>query len=62
MAGITDCQIPQIKSGNLMARPGDGFLTVRRPLISGVLDRADAGQVIFPYAAVHVNFTVTTAA
>jgi predicted transcriptional regulator len=35
---------------------------VQALLNAGVLDRTDGGQVIFPYDAVHVDFTVTTAA
>jgi predicted transcriptional regulator len=31
-------------------------------LKAGVLDRAESGRVIFPYDAVHVDFTVTKAA
>jgi predicted transcriptional regulator len=35
---------------------------VQALLNAGVLNRTDAGHVIFPYEAVHVDFTVTQAA
>lgn len=35
---------------------------VRALLNAGMLDRTEAGHVIFPYDAVHVDFTVTKAA
>jgi predicted transcriptional regulator len=35
---------------------------VRALVIAGVLDRADSGRVIFPYDAVHVDFTLRKAA
>ena len=35
---------------------------VRALLVAGVLDRADSGRVIFPYDAVHVDFTLKAAA
>jgi predicted transcriptional regulator len=35
---------------------------VQALLNAGVLNRTDAGRVIFPYEAVHVDFTVTQAA
>ncbi len=35
---------------------------VQALLNAGVLDRTEAGRVIFPYDAVHVDFMVTTAA
>ncbi len=31
-------------------------------LKAGILDRTESGRVIFPYDAVHVDFTLTTAA
>ncbi len=31
---------------------------VQALLVAGVLDRADSGRVIFPYDAVHVDFTL----
>lgn len=35
---------------------------VQALLVGGVLDRADSGRVIFPYDAVHVDFTLSKAA
>ena len=35
---------------------------IRAMLDAGVLDRTDDGRVIFPYDAVHVDFTLTKAA
>ena len=35
---------------------------IRALLDAGVLDRTDDGRVIFPYDAVHVDFTLTKAA
>ena len=35
---------------------------VQALLVAGVLDRADSGRVIFPYDAVHVDFTLHKAA
>lgn len=35
---------------------------VRALLVAGVLDRADSGRVVFPYDAVHVDFTLRKAA
>ncbi|WP_438852452.1 HVO_A0114 family putative DNA-binding protein [Brevundimonas nasdae] len=35
---------------------------VQALLIGGVLDRADSGRVVFPYDAVHVDFTLSKAA
>lgn len=35
---------------------------VQALLVAGVLDRADSGRVIFPYDAVHVDFTLRKAA
>ena len=35
---------------------------VQALVVAGVLDRADSGRVIFPYDAVHVDFTVRKAA
>lgn len=35
---------------------------VQALLVGGVLDRADSGRVIFPYDAVHVDFTLCKAA
>jgi predicted transcriptional regulator len=35
---------------------------VQALLLAGVLDRADSGRVIFPYGAVHVDFTLRKAA
>lgn len=35
---------------------------VRALLVAGVIDRAESGRVIFPYDAVHVNFTLRKAA
>ena len=35
---------------------------VQALLHAGVLDRSDSGRVIFPYDAVHVDFTVTKVA
>jgi predicted transcriptional regulator len=35
---------------------------VQALLVAGVLDRADSGRVIFPYDAVHVDFTLSKAA
>lgn len=35
---------------------------VQALLAAGVLDRTDTGHVIFPYDAVHVNFTLRKAA
>ncbi|MGH7056950.1 MAG: hypothetical protein ACREFZ_03575 [Acetobacteraceae bacterium] len=35
---------------------------VQALLVAGVLDRADSGHVIFPYDAVHVDFTLRKAA
>jgi predicted transcriptional regulator len=34
---------------------------VQALLVAGVLDRADSGRVIFPYDAVHVDFTLRKA-
>ena len=34
---------------------------VRALLVAGVLDRADSGRAIFPYDAVHVDFTLRRA-
>jgi predicted transcriptional regulator len=31
-------------------------------LLAGVIDKDEAGQVVFPYDAVHVDFTVSAAA
>jgi len=31
---------------------------VQALLLAGVLDRADSGRVVFPYDAVHVDFTL----
>jgi predicted transcriptional regulator len=35
---------------------------VQALVVAGVLDRADSGRVIFPYDAVHVDFTLRKAA
>jgi predicted transcriptional regulator len=35
---------------------------VKRLLDNGVLDHTDDGKVVFPYDAVHVEFTITKAA
>jgi predicted transcriptional regulator len=35
---------------------------VQALMVAGVLDRADSGRVIFPYDAVHVDFTLRKAA
>lgn len=35
---------------------------VQALIVAGVLDRADSGGVIFPYDAVHVDFTLRKAA
>jgi predicted transcriptional regulator len=35
---------------------------VQALLVAGVLDRADSGRVVFPYDAVHVDFTLRKAA
>jgi predicted transcriptional regulator len=35
---------------------------VKKLLDNGVLDRTEDGKVIFPYDAVHVDFTITKAA
>jgi predicted transcriptional regulator len=35
---------------------------VQALLAAGVLDRADSGRVVFPYDAVHVDFTLRKAA
>ncbi len=35
---------------------------VQALLNAGILDRTEAGRVIFPYDAVHVDFMITTAA
>lgn len=35
---------------------------VQALLLTGVLDKDDSGQVVFPYDAVHVDFTVGKAA
>ena len=35
---------------------------VQALLVAGVLDRADSGRVVFPYDAVHVDFTLCKAA
>lgn len=35
---------------------------VQALVVAGVLDRADSGRVIFPYDAVHVDFTLHKAA
>jgi predicted transcriptional regulator len=35
---------------------------VQALLVAGVIDRADSGRVIFPYDAVHVDFTLRKAA
>ncbi|MBX3569215.1 MAG: transcriptional regulator [Rhizobiaceae bacterium] len=35
---------------------------VRALLVAGVLDRTDSGRMIFPYDAVHVDFTLRKAA
>lgn len=43
---------------NVKAVHGD----VHALLAAGVIDRAENGRVMFPYDAVHVDFTVTKAA
>ncbi|MCC6915285.1 MAG: transcriptional regulator [Rhodospirillaceae bacterium] len=35
---------------------------VRALVVAGVLDRTDSGRVVFPYDAVHVDFTLRKAA
>lgn len=35
---------------------------VQALLLAGMLDRADSGRVVFPYDAVHVDFTLRKAA
>ena len=35
---------------------------VKALLVAGVLDRADSGRVVFPYDAVHLDFTLRKAA
>jgi predicted transcriptional regulator len=35
---------------------------VQRLLKAGVLDKTDDGKIVFPYDAIHVDFTITKAA
>ncbi|WP_275096070.1 winged helix-turn-helix transcriptional regulator [Sedimenticola hydrogenitrophicus] len=56
--GMTIREIARRVGRDVKAVHGD----VQALLNAGVLDRTDTGQVIFPYDAVHVDFTVTTAA
>ena len=35
---------------------------VQRLLKAGVIDKTDDGKIVFPYDAIHVDFTITKAA
>lgn len=61
MTGQGEMTIREIARGvdrDVKAVHGD----VQAMLAAGVLDRAESGRMVFPYDAVHVDFTLTKAA
>ena len=53
---ITIRELARVLDRDVKAVHGD----VHALLNAGVLDRSDDGRVLFPYDAVHVDFTLTT--